>query len=211
MGAYLEKTTLKSQEVNQSNVVFRPAGYEHENTFLKRGGVCFNVELINSPELDVTNTEPHTFFPSIYFLRLISGSLHHLPSDEVQCRLEEFICNYNFLRIKKEFPNLISKIKDYIRSNHREELSLSMIAKGVGYDPSYISRLFKKWEHITVGDYIRQVRLSYAYIEMWNNDQKLTRIAVSNGFYDQAHFIKSFQQAFDTLPSSERGLLKKSI
>lgn len=67
--------------------------------------------------------------------------------------------------------------------------------KLLGYSRSQTHRLFMKWFGLSPGVYWRYKKFLKALDAIHFNDQSsLTRIAHSTGFYDQAHFTRTFKE-----------------
>src|SRR5580704_8971239 len=43
-GSYLERNNAEKIEMEPGDILFRPGGYDHGNTFMASGGRCFNIE-----------------------------------------------------------------------------------------------------------------------------------------------------------------------
>lgn len=73
--------------------------------------------------------------------------------------------------------------------------------KILGYSRSQTHRLFKKWFGLSPGVYWRYKKFLQGLDAIHFNDQtSLTEIAHSAGFYDQAHFTRTFKEFSGYLP-----------
>ena len=83
----------------------------------------------------------------------------------------------------------------YIEEHLREELTIREIAQQAALSPFYFQKGFAMLCGMTVGDYIRQRRLSAAGLEVLTTDRKdlsLTPSGVSGHFpsrYSSTHFL----------------------
>jgi AraC family transcriptional regulator len=74
----------------------------------------------------------------------------------------------------------------------------------VGVHPVHLVRVFRKFQHCTVGEYIRQLRIDYARERMLSSNDPLIEIALSSGFADHTHFSRSFKRVTGMTPSEFR-------
>lgn len=212
-GAYLEKSRSRQFQIDNRQIIFRPSGYEHSNEFNNKCGVCLNIELKKSYPEDIIkqSDEPHMVSTSIPFNRILVAILNKIPDDELQCQIEEFIMHSYHKPTNDKISKVIDDIKSYIRENHRNPLVLSEIASIFYINQNYLSRKFKEVTGQTVGDYIRSVRITRSYFDIFHSSESLTSHALANGFYDQSHFIRHFKNTYGTTPLVHKNDFKKSI
>ncbi len=79
-------------------------------------------------------------------------------------------------------------------------LSLHEIAKEIGYDPKYLSSLFKKKKRIAYTRYLRELRLRHAVFLMEQGVASVKNIALLSGFVDALYFSKVFSQSMGVSP-----------
>ena len=70
----------------------------------------------------------------------------------------------------------------YIEEHLREELTIREIAQQAALSPFYFQKGFAMLCGMTVGDYIRQRRLSAAGLEVLTTDRKIIDIALEFGY-----------------------------
>jgi AraC family transcriptional regulator len=101
-------------------------------------------------------------------------------------------------------PRWLRQAKDFIHENATVGVSLINAATLVGVHPTYLARMFRKFYHCSVGDYIRHVRLDYAIRELTKSDKSLAEIASAAGFYDQSHLTHAFKLHTGITPAEFR-------
>ena len=106
-------------------------------------------------------------------------------------------------------PPWLRTAKEMIAEQYRERTSLFDVAAAVGVNPSYLSRMFRKHYHCTVGEFVRRLRLDYAATRMTKSNDPIAQIAASAGFYDQSHFSHAFKMHLGVTPAEFRSALKK--
>lgn len=88
---------------------------------------------------------------------------------------------------------LLNDIKEWIRSNSYEDLKVSDVAGQFGYNPDYISRLFKNNMNISLKNYIDNQRISHIKNLLLNTNDTLSQISSKCGFSDYKYFLKFFK------------------
>jgi AraC family transcriptional regulator len=73
----------------------------------------------------------------------------------------------------------------------------------VGTHPVHLARTFRRHYHMTMGDYLRQVRISYA-MNALRGDNLVSDIAAQAGFSDQSHLGRIFKTVTGTTPRQFR-------
>ena len=102
---------------------------------------------------------------------------------------------------------------DYIEENLCEELEISKIAAKAYLSPFYFQRVFNATCGFTVGEYIRNRRLSIAAEELSRSDVKVIDVALKYGYDSPDSFSRAFTKFHGISPSSakERGAKIKSF
>ncbi len=91
-----------------------------------------------------------------------------------------------------EKEGLLLKIFHFISENYMGECSLECVAKGVGYDPNYISKFFKKMTGQSCKDYVNGLRIGEACKLLLETNDPISDISDSCGFGS----IRSFNREF---------------
>ena len=98
---------------------------------------------------------------------------------------------------------IVTESIHYINT-HRETLSISLLAKTLGYGQRRIERLFSAQVGMTAKEYDSNLRIEDARNRIKHNkdNNSLTEIAYELGYYDQAHFTKKFKNCIGITPSA---------
>ncbi|WP_313891860.1 AraC family transcriptional regulator [Psychrobacillus sp.] len=86
----------------------------------------------------------------------------------------------------------VKEIISYINVNYSEKLSLDEIAEKFYSSKYYLAHSFKKQLGISIGNYIKEVRLFHSFRMLESTSNKIVTIALANGFPN----IRSFNEAF---------------
>lgn len=92
----------------------------------------------------------------------------------------------------------------YIEQHLREELTIRQIAQQATLSPFYFQKGFAMLCGMTVGDYIRQRRLSAAGLEVLTTDRKIIDIALEYGYDSPDSFTKAFTRFHGLTPAALR-------
>ena len=85
-----------------------------------------------------------------------------------------------------------------------ETLKLTQIAAEVGVHPVYLATAFRQKFGVTVGEFVRRLRIEHACAELKKEDLPLSAIALQAGFADQSHFSKVFKSYVGMTPREYR-------
>lgn len=98
---------------------------------------------------------------------------------------------------------------DFIEHNITENLTCSEIAKRACMSTFHFQRLFSILCGYTVGEYIRNRRLSLAAVEIQSSEHSITDIAFQYGYDTPEGFTRAFHRYFGITPSAARD--RKSV
>ncbi|MDY3929504.1 MAG: AraC family transcriptional regulator [Clostridia bacterium] len=85
-----------------------------------------------------------------------------------------------------------NKVAEYIRMKINKNVSVSSVAKHFGYNPDYISKLFKKLFGVGMKEYISAEKMKYAKDLLLTTNMSVKEISAQTGFVNENHFIKFF-------------------
>ena len=111
-------------------------------------------------------------------------------------------------KLYKKPPSWLALAKELLHDRALESLKLHEIAEAVAVHPAQLSREFGVFFKVTPGEYLRQLRISFATKQLEETDAALADVAASSGFADQAHFSKLFQRRMGVPPGQYRLLMK---
>ncbi len=130
----------------------------------------------------------------IYYTRLVrsSGRGLHALSEE------------------SEIENLhIKHCKDYIFSHLHGKITVQQVAAAIGLERNYLSTLFRKYEDMTLKQYILQEKIKLVKNMLSYSEYSYVEIANYLGFSSQSHLGEQFRKATGTTMSHYRERHKK--
>lgn len=95
---------------------------------------------------------------------------------------------------------------DHIYDHLHEPLTMELLAKNEGLNPSYFSKLFSKEVGTTVKAYILSVKIATAKNMLEKSDHSISDIYFSLGFSSQSAFTAAFKKLTGTTPNKYRSM-----
>ena len=83
-------------------------------------------------------------------------------------------------------------------------IGLGELAQEVGVSAARLAREFRVRYGVSVGEYVRRLRIEWAAAELVRGERSLAEIAAEAGFADQSHFTRVFRRRVGTTPSRYR-------
>lgn len=107
----------------------------------------------------------------------------------------------------------MSRAISYIEANITQPISVDKIAREAAASPFYFQKGFAMLCGFTVGEYIRQRRLTLAGTELATTDEKVIDIALKYGYDSPDAFTKAFTRFHRATPTAVRkgGAMLKSF
>ncbi len=107
-------------------------------------------------------------------------------------------------------PPWLKQAREMIVEHFPETLKLAQIAAEVGVHPVYLATAFRQKFGVTIGEFVRKLRIEHACAELMKGDLPLAAIALQAGFVDQSHFSKVFKLYLGTTPHKYRNIVRSS-
>lgn len=101
-------------------------------------------------------------------------------------------------------PRWLSRVMERLHGEDIVGFGIRDLAAEAGVSADFLARRFRLAYGMTVGRYLRRLRLERAATELLRPDPPLAEIALRAGFVDQAHFTREFRRAFGVPPGAYR-------
>lgn len=98
----------------------------------------------------------------------------------------------------------LTPVLEHVVATYGRRLSAADLARRAGLSPSQLQREFRRLFGMTVGEYVLRTRLLMAQRRLRLSADPVGTIARECGFYDQAHFTRSFKQRTGQTPLEYR-------
>lgn len=216
-GSYEEHCSPKRvRHCDSEKVLYHPAGEAHSDQFGNRGGAIFSIELeprwmstLREYELQAEESLalPH---------RLTSwlksrGYQAFTESDQRSTLLLEATAIELLYQLPWEHsaqaesgtPRWLKDVREILHAEFRRPFSLTAIAQRVGAHPVHLARAFRRCHRMTVGQYVRRLRVDYAMTAL-TGEEPLSDIAARAGFSDQSHLGRVFRSTTGMTPRQFR-------
>jgi AraC-like DNA-binding protein len=105
------------------------------------------------------------------------------------------------LRGEADSVRKLAAAVDHLHRHCEQPLHSEDLARQSGLSLRQLERTFRKLLGTTPHQYLLQIRIERACRLLAESDVTVTAIAQECGFYDHAHFIRTFQTAMGTTPS----------
>ncbi len=99
------------------------------------------------------------------------------------------------------FPVAVNKIIAYIHSNYTKKITLDKLCEEVNISKQYCMRLFKKYLHTTINDYILSTRMKHAAYLLRHTYMNVNEASLYLGFSSVSYFSRVFKKYYGVSPS----------
>jgi AraC family transcriptional regulator len=215
-GSYIEKYGKQEVVCKPSALTFRGSGEVHEALVLDANVRVFVLEIsprwierLREESLALSSTAE---FSSGALPRLsvrLNREFHktdraaHLAIEGLALELLAEAVRRPSIGMRATPPWLI-QARELIAEHFAETLTLTYVAAQVGVHPIHLATTFRQKYGLTIGEFIRKLRVEHACAELTKKDLPLSAIALLAGFADQSHFSKVFKSHVGMTPAKYR-------
>jgi AraC family transcriptional regulator len=215
-GDYTESIGRAALTPDPFTLLFRPAGETHSHHTYSRGR-CFNLDLAPSwldrlAEYSVSFHQVAEFRGGrlSWLSRRLYGEFRNpdfvapLAMEALILELLVEISRCSGRPAERQPPRWLQQVVDLLHTEFAETLRLDDMATRVGVHPVHLARVFRRYRHCTVGDYLRKVRVEFACHQLLGSNTPLAEIALAAGFGDQSQFCRIFKRLMGQTPGEFR-------
>jgi AraC family transcriptional regulator len=215
-GGCTETYARKTRLYEPPTLEYLPAHEEHSLRVHRRGMRSFSVEftsdwLKNLPEsAPILNASVH-FNGGTLSTLLVRLYKEFKQPDELSPLVVEGLAleilgesSRLLNREDRNLPRWLQHAEELVRARFAEPLGLSLVANIVGAHPVCLAREFNRRYGMTVGEYLRRLRVQYVTRELVRSDISLAEIANAAGFSDQSHMCRTFKRHTGLSPAKYR-------
>lgn len=114
---------------------------------------------------------------------------------------------YDYLRgIQDERLN---EILSYIMTNYKEQITLKKLAERLYLTHTYLSKYIKQNFGMSFLKLLNNIRLEHAVSDLLYTDKTILKIALDNGFSNQAGFNHTFKETYHMTPAEYRDQMQE--
>lgn len=212
-GPFEETFGTKWQQVSTRSLLVRPGGEPHANKYATRApSRTLIVELLPRTleeircETRILDTPAYLESPLFAVLARKLDFESRNPDSvsllAIEAHVYELIVSITrqaSMRNGGE-PQWLGRVREYLHCEFTQAISLSELAVVAGVHPSHLAKAFRRACGVTIGEYVRQLRVEYAATLLKQRQLSLLEIALACGFHDQSHFTRVFTKVFGISP-----------
>ena len=217
-GSLTQSMSSRTTLLPPSSLMFVPAGEMHATQFGPQGASCFFVatdavwvdKRFDNVKIDAS--EPRIVSGASY---LHSVALKMYEEFRHPDALSDIILEGALLELfgrwfregrnpLRDTPGWLRTVRTVLHDSFRESISLSDLSHTVGVHSSHIAREFHGAYGLTIGEYVRKLRVDFVAAELRNSGTKehcLTDLALRAGFSSHAHMSAVFKRTTGMTPS----------
>lgn len=102
----------------------------------------------------------------------------------------------------------ISAVCRYVQEHYTQGVTLEQTADVFHVSKEYLSKAFKAYQKEGFSEYVTSLRMKQAYELIAHYDAPLKEVSAMVGYFDLAHFYKTFKKYFGKTPGEVRESLK---
>jgi AraC family transcriptional regulator len=218
-GQYLSTAAGAAPVLVEPTLIYNPPGTVHRDRFRGCGGRFLTVSVSASALCDfhqTTRLPDHACVVGRSGLRAAALLVDALDANADTSDLTmEALCSELLTAAaacpesNKAPPSWLPRVRDLLHDACGSDLRLSELAHAAGVHSVYLTRAFKQYFRCTPGEYLRRCRLSKAAALLTSNGPALSDIAHACGYFDQAHFCRSFKLAYGLTPLAYRAHISR--
>lgn len=151
------------------------------------------------------STNPIVFDAVLAAHRLFESNPDVLAKEEALIRMLEILSaassspSSTLLAKASDAGVKLEQAREYIEENYAANLTMSLLARVVGFSAPHLMRTFRARYGMCVHAYVTSVRLRHARrLLLAGHDH--ASVAVQVGFADQSHLIRRFKRTFGSTP-----------
>jgi len=207
-------------QLTPKSLVYVPAGEVHSNVFGSQGAKLFVIATDPawvSNRLDMLSSESEK--PRVAPAGLFTGlALRIYREFRRPDTLSDLIVEGSFMELLgrwmrqeshkgRSAPLWLRQIRGLLHDSFREPFSLNQLAQVAGAHPSHVAREFRRAYGMTIGEYMRKLRVesvAQQLAQRSKNTASLADMALDAGFSSQAHMSAVFKRVIGMTPSEYR-------
>ena len=139
----------------------------------------------------------------------IRGALLEIIGFTVEChatKLQALSASRSFMKGRSD---ALARIMKFIDKSLGGNISLNQVAEATYLSPNYVSQLLKKQTGMAFVDWLTTRRMEQAQHLLAHTMERISKIANTVGFEDEAYFTRRFRKLFKQSPTEYRKSMRE--
>ena len=163
---------------------------------------CLQV-LRDSPRHLSSNLEGKLRSFLVQWMRSEGGASALAAANSLGAFLSELTESERVTAVGKE-SDLVRKVREKVQADLKENLSVKALSESLGVSGSYLRERFREGAGVSLGHFVRSVRLMEATRLLRDSSLSVREVAERSGFGSFTAFSRAFGQVYGTSPSVYR-------
>jgi AraC family transcriptional regulator len=216
-GHCTERIRGRRVDCGPGTLEFHPAGTEHSSQWGDRGGRCFTVTLgarwieridsldrADRPFGGVLSADTRPLVRRLHRELLDPDAASPLVLEGLTLALMGEATSRGEPATGGAPPAWLARAEEYLRECAFGPVRAEEAARLAGVHPVVLARWFRRTHGVTVGEFVRRLRVDRAADLLTRTTLPLSRIAQECGFADHSHFTRTFRRERHQSPSEYR-------
>ena len=87
-------------------------------------------------------------------------------------------------------PRWLATAVEYLHAHCMDRVTVTNLAAALDLHPAQLARVFRRHQRVSIGAYVRGLRLQWAIERLTRSAEPISDIAIGAGFADQSHFTR---------------------
>ena len=217
-GELVELNDRETTVYSQSRLVYHPRGMRHQGGIGAQGARALGFEL-SLRQLSRDGIHPSSLpsrplaitDPSLLLLMDRVALALRCGARYGKQELDEAVAEVSAALTEGRAPvvkdgHWLRLVLEFINDEFKTTPQIDDFSRVAGLHPTHLMRAFKQKTGMTLGDYVRRLKIAHACRQLRADGMPLAQIAAECGFADQSHFSRTFKAVMGLTPLQYRRL-----
>ena len=221
-GDFAVRFPSRTLECTAATMFTEPAGERHGNHFGRDGARSLALELdldrLDLPQRVRSFLDRVNHFADIEIHALAARVAREIAHPDDLSHLVIAGLAYEILGAavrngdrERGLPGWLRLARDFLHVRFSNRLRLGELAREVGVQPAHLARVFRAKYGVSIGAYVRQLRVEDAKRQLADSELPIAQVAFALGFADQSHFTRAFARVTGITPGRYRAGTRSPI
>jgi len=168
----------------------------------------FEKLLKQNPMLGLYNHDPKKYDNHLTFIDMVNSAIRHPLILRIRNNAMISLLMAGWLEHSRQRSDVknasVAKVIRHLHRHLADSISLTGLADMVSVSPHHLARLFRQETGLSVGAYVRYLRMRRAQIALMHTTTSIKTIASETGYEDYNYFIRMFKKETGMTPAAYR-------